>query len=54
MGGIKKRVLAGLLSAAITVAALEAVTPTLFDWILELIGIGLVWLAAKLAAATPE
>lgn len=50
MGWLRGHVLAWTTSAALTLTLLQAVTPSLFDWLLDFAVVGLVWIAAKLAA----
>lgn len=49
MAWLRAHVLAWATSAAVTLTVLQAFTPTAFDWILRILIIGIVFLAAKLA-----
>lgn len=49
MDWLRKHALAWTTSAAATITALQLVTPTMIDWLFDIIVVGLVWAAAKLA-----
>ena len=49
MDWLRRHVLGWATSAAATLTALQLVAPPLFDWVLNVLVVGLVALAAKLA-----
>lgn len=51
MDFVRRHVLAWTTSAALTMAALRFVTPSFVDFIFDLLTVGLVYVAAKLARA---
>ncbi len=51
MEALRRHVLAWTTSAALTLAALRIVTPSFVDVIIDLLTVGLVYLAAKLSRA---
>ena len=46
---LREHVLAWTTSAAVTLTGLQLVAPPLIDWVLDVMVVGLVWAAAKLA-----
>ncbi len=52
MDWLHRHVLAWTTSAALTLTAAQVVAPGFIDLILDLMVVGLVWLAARLAQAT--
>lgn len=55
MSGLRGWLMVKLLTAATTAAAIQILTPSYVDWILDFFGVALVWLAVKLArTANPK
>ncbi|WP_339107127.1 hypothetical protein [Thioclava sp. GXIMD4216] len=49
MDWLKSHVISWTTSAALTLTLLQAITPSILDWILRAMIVGLVWLAARLS-----